>query len=140
MPIQFFLLNKRILLANRKVLKPFIFKIFQKEKKKLLQLNYIFCSDDFLLKINTLHLGHNYFTDIITFDLSELPNQIIGEIYISTDRVKENASLIGVTINEELHRVIIHGVLHLCGYKDKTAKQKKEMRLLENQYLQKYFK
>jgi rRNA maturation RNase YbeY len=92
------------------------------------------------LKINNLHLEHNYFTDIITFDLSELPNQIIGEIYISTDRVKENASLIGVTINEELHRVIIHGVLHLCGYKDKTAKQKKDMRLLENKYLQKYFK
>lgn len=140
MPIQFFLLNKSILLANRKGLKLFIFKIFRKEKRKLLQLNYIFCSDDFLLKINNLHLEHNYFTDIITFDLSELPNQIIGEIYISTDRVKENASLIGVTINEELHRVIIHGVLHLCGYKDKTAKQKKDMRLLENKYLQKYFK
>jgi len=87
-----------------------------------------------------LTLKHNYYTDIITFDLSETPEAIIGEIYISIDRVRDNAATLGVTIKEELHRVIFHGALHLCGYKDKTPVDAKQMRVEEDRCLIAYFK
>lgn len=96
---------------------------------------YIFCSDEFLLDINRNFLQHNYFTDIITFDLSEKKGDLCSEIYISVPRVKENAQEFGVTFYEELYRVMAHGILHLCGLKDKTAKQEKEMRSAENRAL-----
>jgi rRNA maturation RNase YbeY len=115
-------------------------KIFKNEDKRLFTLNYIFCSDDYLLEINKTHLQHNYYTDIITFDLSVAPGEIIGEIYISTDRVRDNAVSLGVSIKDELHRVIFHGALHLCGYKDKSPKHLKEMRAAEDLYLSLYFK
>ena len=140
MAIRFFFLEQNISLANRNALKAFIKTLFVKEKKKLAELTYVFCSDEYLLQINRSHLKHNYYTDIITFDLSESPHAIIGEIYISTDRVRENAADLGVSIREELHRVIFHGALHLCGYKDKTPQTKKEMRDAENRYLNSYFK
>jgi probable rRNA maturation factor len=140
MAVQFFFITNNISLANRTGLKLFVQQIFKREKKKLVNLSYIFCSDEYLLNINKTHLNHNYYTDIITFDLSEIPNAITGEIYISADRVRDNAATLGVSIREELHRVIFHGALHLCGYKDKTTKQEKEMRMAENQLLDKYFK
>jgi probable rRNA maturation factor len=140
MAVQFFFITNNISLANRTGLKLFVQQIFKREKKKLANLSYIFCSDEYLLNINKTHLNHNYYTDIITFDLSEIPNAITGEIYISADRVRDNAATLGVSIREELHRVIFHGALHLCGYKDKTTKQEKEMRMAENQLLDKYFK
>ena len=101
-------------------------------------MNYIFCNDKRLLDINQQYLKHDYYTDIITFNLSEEDNKITGEIYISVDRVKENAELLGLSTAAELHRVIFHGALHLCGYKDKTSGEKVKMRGKEDYYLFKY--
>lgn len=100
--------------------------------------NYIFCTDKALLKINQDFLKHDYYTDIITFDLSE-GDEVVAEIYISIDRVKDNARKLGVSFQRELHRVIFHGALHLCGYKDKSPKDSTMMRNREDFYLKKYF-
>ncbi len=100
------------------------------------KINIIFCSDKFLLKINRKFLHHNFFTDIITFNYSETDNSIEGELYISIDRIKENADKLHKTFNNELSRVIIHGVLHLCGYNDKRKEEKDQMREMEDRYLQ----
>lgn len=137
-PIHFFFPYKQITLERRKQLKIFILDIFKKENKKLGSLRYIFCSDKELLQINRQYLHHDFFTDIITFDLGTA-GTIEGEIYISVERVKENARVWHTTIKEELHRVIFHGVLHLCGYKDKLKKEEKEMRRKEDRLLQSYF-
>lgn len=139
MTIQFFFLQRQITLTQRIALKHFIKLIFKTEGRRVKNLNYIFCSDEYLLQINKNHLKHNFYTDIITFNLSQTPAEMIGEIYISIDRVKDNATQLDVTIKEELHRVIFHGVLHLCGYKDKSPKHKKEMRAAEDRYLKLYF-
>ena len=88
--------------------------------------------------MNNQYLGHNYFTDIITFNLAEKGQPIAGEIYISVDRVSENARDLKVTFKEEMLRVIFHGILHLCGYGDKTKAETKEMRTREDYYLKKY--
>lgn len=138
--IQFFFLKEVGSLRNRKHLKEFIPGIFRREKTKLRQLNYIFCSDEYLLDINREYLSHDYYTDIITFDLSTTGTGITGEIYISIDRVKENAKQAGTSIREELHRVIFHGALHLCGYKDKLKADKHLMTQMENKYLNLYLK
>jgi rRNA maturation RNase YbeY len=130
-----------ISLRKRAALKEFIAAIFQKERQKASSLNVIFCSDDFILGINKTYLHHNYFTDIITFDLSaNRSDGIEGEIYISTDTVRSNALRFGTTITNELHRVLFHGVLHLCGYADKTEKEQASMTSKENFYLNLYFK
>jgi rRNA maturation RNase YbeY len=97
-------------------------------KKEIISLNYTFCSDEDLLEINKTYLNHDYYTDIITFDLSEGKKQIEGDIYISIDRVKENAKEHKVRKNNELYRVIAHGLLHLIGFKDKTKVQIQQMR------------
>jgi len=109
--------------------------VLQAENKKLSTVNYIFCSDAYLLEINIQYLNHNTYTDIITFDGSDQPDLIEGDIYISIDRVKENAKEFDSTLDNELHRVIIHGVLHLIGYNDKNSKQKLVMRRKEDAYL-----
>ena len=140
MAIQFFFLQTTVSLTKRKALKQFVQRLFKMESKHLGSLTYIFCTDVYLLQINKTHLKHNFYTDIITFNLSDTPAAIIGEIYISTDRVRENAQILGLTIKEELHRVIFHGALHLCGYKDKTSKHQQEMRAAEDRYLNLYFK
>lgn len=140
MAIQFFFLEQNISLRERTTLKRFITGIFRSEGRRLQSLTYIFCSDEYLLQINQSHLKHNYYTDIITFDLSEVPGQTIGEIYISTDRVRDNAASLGVTIKEELHRVIFHGALHLCGYNDKTRTDSAKMRAAEDKCLNAYFR
>ena len=95
---------------------------------------YIFCSDDFLYKMNIKHLNHDTLTDIITFDYCE-ENIINGEIFISIDRIKFNAKYFGVSFEEELHRVMVHGIMHLCGYKDKTPEDQKVMTKKEDFYL-----
>ncbi len=106
------------------------------ENKTIQSLNIILCSDEFLLSMNQKHLNHDYYTDVITFDLSENSTFLIeGEIYISVDRVKENAELLNQQFIVELHRVMLHGLLHLCGYKDKTSTQQKIMRNKEDEYL-----
>ena len=125
-------------LRDRLRLKQFLATLFKKEGKTLGELQYIFCSDDYLLEINRQYLGHDYYTDIITFDLSEKGQAINAEIYISVDRVRDNAREYGGSVKAELHRVIFHGALHLCGYKDKTAAQVKEMRQMEERYLNLY--
>jgi rRNA maturation RNase YbeY len=98
-------------------------------------LNFIFCSDEYLLKLNEQYLNHDTYTDIITFDNSESPKIIVGDIFISVDRIRENAKNFKTTFTNELHRVIIHGTLHLLGYADKTAKAKKLMTDKEDEYL-----
>jgi rRNA maturation RNase YbeY len=114
--------------------------LFKKEGKKLEDIHYIFCSDDYLLEINRQHLQHDYYTDIITFGLSQPGQPILAEVYISIDRVKDNAGQFQVPLKEELHRVIFHGALHLCGYKDKRFKDQQLMRKMEDKYLKLYFK
>ena len=104
------------------------------EQKILGEINYIFCDDDYLHNLNVKFLNHDTLTDIISFDNS-LGKQINGEIYISVERVKENAELYNVVFLEELHRVIIHGVLHFCGYKDKSKQQQELMTQKENEAL-----
>lgn len=125
---------------KKTILKQFIQTIFDKEKKKLLSISYIFCSDDMLLQINQDFLQHDFYTDIISFGLSEKNQPIEAEIYISIDRVKENAKKLGTAYTEEMRRVIFHGALHLCGYKDKTKKDILTMRAKEDRYLQLYNK
>ena len=97
--------------------------------------NYIFCSDDFLLNINRTYLKHDYYTDIVTFDMSDSDDVVSADIFVSIDRVKENAETEGVSFEEELYRVMVHGVLHLCGYGDKTKEEQGEMRSAENQHI-----
>jgi probable rRNA maturation factor len=99
-------------------------------------LNFVFCSDEYLHKINIEYLEHDTLTDIITFDNSEVKGRIEGDIFISIERVKDNASDFGVAFEHEFRRVLIHGVMHLCGYKDKTIEDEKQMRAKENQYLE----
>jgi len=112
--------------------------LIEDQNKEEGELNLVFCSDDYLLEINNKHLNHDYYTDIITFDYSE-KKKISGDLLISIDRVKENAKIFSVPFIHELNRVVIHGVLHLCGYKDKTEEEKKQMRNLENKYLKTIF-
>ncbi|WP_297085965.1 rRNA maturation RNase YbeY [uncultured Draconibacterium sp.] len=100
------------------------------------EISVIFCSDDYLLEMNKTYLNHDYYTDIITFDYVD-KNVISGDLFISTDRVKENAEGIGSTFTKELYRVVFHGVLHLVGYKDKTDEEQKEMTKMEDYYLSK---
>lgn len=112
-------------------LKNWIKSVAEKEKRILGNLNYIFTSDESLLKINIEYLNHNTYTDIITFNYNE-NKKVNGDIFISVDRVKENAEKFEASFEEELHRVMIHGVLHLCGYKDKTKADSDLMRKKEN--------
>jgi len=110
--------------------------LIENEKKQPGEISVIFCSDEYLLKINEQYLNHNYYTDIVTFDYVE--NSVIsGDLFISLDRIKENSAQFNVAFKEELYRVILHGVLHLVGYKDKTATEKKLMRGKEDFYLKK---
>jgi len=105
------------------------------EGYELSQLNYVFCSDEYLLEINKQYLDHDYFTDIITFDNSEEDNQLEGDIYISVDRVRENAATFHTDFDTEMRRVLIHGLLHLTGYEDSSEALKTAMRAKEDEYL-----
>ena len=126
-------------LANRTALKQFLPQIPKREKKAITSLDFIFCDDDYLHQLNVTHLNHDTLTDIITFDLTQVGDkQKTGELYISVQRVKDNAKDFNTTFKRELHRVIFHGVLHLCGYKDKTKKDSVIMRSKEEEYLSLY--
>jgi rRNA maturation RNase YbeY len=132
--------EKTISLSSRNYLKQFLQKLFNSEKVAAESLAYVFCSDEFLLQINQQYLQHDYYTDIISFNLSDnVGSPVIGEIYISVDRIKANAKTFHSTVEMELHRVIFHGALHLCGYKDKTNKDKELMTKKEDLCLSKYF-
>ena len=104
----------------------------------LSEINVIFCSDRYLLTLNKKHLAHNYYTDILTFDYSTNPKEIYGDLFISQQRIIENASSFEVSINHELLRIVVHGILHLFGYSDKSEKDKKLMQSMENFYLSLY--
>ena len=106
------------------------------EKKKAGEISFIFCSDDYLLEINKEHLNHDYYTDVITFDYV-VDDEISGDIFISIDRIKENAKEFTVSFTDELNRIMIHGVLHLLGYKDKEKDEKELMTKKEDEYLSK---
>lgn len=111
-----------------------IIRVAASHGKRTGDLNYIFCSDARILEVNNQYLQHDYFTDIITFDYSE-EKKISGDIYIGIETVASNAELLGVTYESELNRVIIHGVLHLCGFKDKTPETEKIMHQKEDEAL-----
>ncbi|MBL0180882.1 MAG: rRNA maturation RNase YbeY [Chitinophagaceae bacterium] len=138
--INFYFHDRKYAIKDRKGLKRALEHIFRKEKTKLQKLDYVFCSDDFLLDINKKFLKHNYFTDIITFDLSRLKNQVEGEVYISIDRVIDNAKTLKIPPKTELCRVIFHGALHLCGYSDKKRGEIEIMRAKEEEYLTYFLK
>jgi len=114
------------------VYEKWIQQIIISENKTEGELNFIFCDDEYLLDINQRYLDHDYYTDIISFDYS-LANELHGDIFISIDRVMENASTFNVSFQNELLRVMAHGILHYCGYKDKLEADSQEMRLKENE-------
>ncbi|MEP7374532.1 MAG: rRNA maturation RNase YbeY [Chitinophagaceae bacterium] len=128
----YFFFKTPVSLRDRTKLKKFIEATFRKEKKKLQSLNFIFCTDKDLLEINRQYLKHDFYTDIITFELSEKGAPIEGEVYISIDRVRDNSKKLKEPLWRELLRVIFHGVLHLSGYGDKGKKERKEMRKSED--------
>lgn len=135
MAVRFFSQEVDYHLKNPRKTKAWIIQTAKKEKHIAKAVNIVFCSDSFLLKLNKQFLHHQTLTDILTFDYSDTPNSITAEIYISVDRVRENARKFATTLDNELHRVIIHGILHLVGYKDKKASEKAEMREKEEAYL-----
>jgi probable rRNA maturation factor len=129
--IYFFKSGVRFRFKNKESISNWIKKVIRKDGKQPGEISFIFCTDKFLLDINKQYLNHDYFTDIITFDYCER-DKINGEIYISIDRVRENALSMKVDFLIELNRVMIHGILHLLGYPDKKASHKKQMRKRED--------
>ncbi|HEY8783900.1 MAG TPA: rRNA maturation RNase YbeY [Mucilaginibacter sp.] len=122
-------------LKHKTAVRRWITETVQTEGYKLKELTYIFCSDSYLLQINRQYLNHDTYTDIITFDNSEAEKVIGGDIFISIDRIRENAAKLNIAETDELHRVMIHGVLHLLGYGDKRSSDKQKMTLKEDFYL-----
>lgn len=136
--IKFFYHSVDFSFSDRSKIKKFLMLLFKSERKRLDQLNYIFCTDSYLQQLNKKFLRHHYKTDILTFPNSEHPTKIEGEIYISVERARKNAGRFKTTFKQELLRLIFHGALHLCDYKDKTERQIKIMRDKEDHYLKLY--
>lgn len=137
--VSFFYQTEVSFLRDRTRLKNFLVKTAKGSKHPIDYLNVIFCDDEYLLSINKQFLHHDFFTDIITFDLSTTPQRLEAELYISIDRVKDNAKNLSIPFYHELHRVIFHGVLHLLGYKDKLKADQLTMRSMEERLLKRYF-
>ncbi len=133
-PIQFFSEDTDFILSQQPAVSDWVKSIISREEKTLRQINFILCGDEYLHKINVEYLNHDTLTDIITFPYSD-PPLIHSDIFISVERVEENARKFETSFSDELHRVIIHGVLHLCGYGDKTEEEKSIMRKKENEAL-----
>ena len=129
--ISFHIAEINFTLKDKNKIRLWIEELITKEKKEVGEIGYILCSDEYLLQMNKEHLDHDYYTDIITFDYCE-NKTISGDLFISIDRTKENAKEFGTSHKNELHRVMAHGVLHLLGYKDKSAKDAKKMREMED--------
>ena len=134
MSINFFNEDVSLPKLKKRKLISWIKNVIQSEGKKVGQVSFIFCSDDYLLEVNKKYLNHDYYTDIITFDYVE-ENVIQGDIFISVDRVKENSVTFRTIFEDEIHRILIHGILHLIGYKDKLKKDKHLMTTKEDFYL-----
>ena len=115
-----------------------VLSILKENDTNLKSINYIFCSDKYLLELNKKHLGHNTLTDIITFDLSDVGEKLLADIYISVERVKENAIQYNASFENEIRRVMIHGIFHLLGYGDITTTEKATMRALEDKALKNF--
>ena len=122
-------------LENKEVFFKWLIAVIQSEMKLAGEINYIFCDDDYLHKLNEEYLGHDTYTDIISFD-NGVGNTIHGDIYISIDRVQENAEIYKHDFEQELKRVMVHGILHFCGYKDKTEREQEIMRQKEDEKLE----
>lgn len=136
-----FLFKKKISLPDRRRLKVFIHSLFKKYKQPLDALSITFCDDEEILEINRRYLQHDYYTDIITFDLTERMNEpTTAALFISADTVKSNSIINGTKFQRELHRVIFHGLLHLVGFNDKTQQEQTLMRKMEDAALKEYFK
>ena len=133
--VRYFFEDIKFEYKNRQFNNRWLKMVSESEICRLGDINIIFCSDPYILGINLQYLGHDYFTDIITFDYSEKP-VISGDLFISVDSVRENAAFYRTEFNEELHRVIVHGILHLIGYDDHTDADTAVMRQKENYYLQ----
>jgi rRNA maturation RNase YbeY len=131
--------KNNFILKNKLKRKKWLKNTVENEKTQLGEINYIFCSDEQLLEINREYLQHDFYTDIITFDYRE-NNIISGDIFISTDRIKENAEINQENFEDELNRVMVHGILHIIGYKDKTESDSMLMRKKEDQYINTYTK
>jgi rRNA maturation RNase YbeY len=119
-------------LNNEAIYSSWISKVIVSENKKEGEINYIFCDDEYLLKLNIEYLNHDTLTDIISFDYS-VGNELNGDIFISVERVKENANDFEVSFEEELKRVLVHGILHYCGFKDKSPEDETQMRSKEEE-------
>jgi probable rRNA maturation factor len=139
MAIRFFCDQIAYKLKNQRLLKAWIKSAIEEEGFKLGEINVILCNDEFLLEINQKFLQHDFYTDIITFDYSQ-DQTISGELYISLERVIDNAIKNRENIDVELYRIVIHGFMHLCGYKDKSDAEQIQMRNIEEKYLNKYYK
>ncbi len=135
--IRFFEEDTSYKIKNKLAVRRWITETIQAEGYQLKELSYILCSDEYLLHINQQYLNHDTYTDIVTFDNSTQDKVVIGDIFISIDRIRENALKFNSGESNELHRVIIHGALHLVGYKDKKPADKKKMTLKEDFYLNK---
>lgn len=133
--IRFFKEDTSFELPEKQRVKAWVKSIATQEGKQMGELSYIFCSDEYLLQVNREYLDHDYYTDIITFDNAEEEGVIEGDIFVSIDRVRDNATTLQVLFETELRRVLAHGVLHLCGYKDKTPTDEQLMRAKENFYI-----
>lgn len=129
--VNFFAADISFNLSNQKETASWIRRVIKKESYKVKEINYVFCSDEYLLQLNQVHLNHNTLTDVITFDNSEGNIELEGEIYISIERIRENAIIFKNTFRDELDRVLIHGVLHLMGHEDKKLAEKTQMRKKE---------
>lgn len=132
--ISFFYEETNFILPKTKNIKAWLKSIILNDSFQLEQINFIFCSDDYLHSLNLQYLEHDTYTDIITFDYS-VEDALEGDIYISVDRVNENAQALGVDFNEEIYRVMVHGILHMMGFKDKSQEEKKQMRQKEDSCL-----
>jgi len=133
--IQFFSEDITYTLRKKQAIRQWIAEIVNQEGKKTGYLNFIFCSDSYLQLFNRSYLHRQALTDVITFDYSDSEGIISGDIYLSLERIKENARKYRVSLKDEIHRVMIHGVLHLLGYVDKSIEQKKNIHRVEDKYL-----
>ncbi|MBP6429063.1 MAG: rRNA maturation RNase YbeY [Bacteroidales bacterium] len=134
MAVSFNFVETKDILSQKNKIKAWIKSVVEKKGMKVGDISYIFCKDEYLLNINKTYLNHDYFTDIISFDYSD-KDKVAGDLFISIDRVLDNSKSLNQEFEQELYRVIIHGVLHLLGLKDKTEKEEKEMRKAEEECL-----
>lgn len=137
--IKFHFLVSPFAFRHRKMVKAFILDKLKESGRKVERINYIFCDDTYLLDINRTFLSHDTLTDIITFELCSKNEPLVSDIYISVERVRENAITFKTTFSKELHRVIFHGLLHILGFKDKTDSEKKKMHKQEDEFLKEFF-